>query len=537
MDNIEKVHIGKVPFNIENRAKTELKKYLADIRSHLDTDTADEVMHDIEARIPELLAAHHVPQDGVITHSDVVRIKKQLGEPEQFSTDHISTETGSTPKKLFRDTDSAILGGVASGIGKYFNIDAAFVRAAFFVTTFFYGFGAILYVFLWVLLPEAKTSADKLLMSGRPVTVATLQHYRSSVQKSIGGGSMFLRHLILKVVRLLSFAGTAITALLLLTGIGIFSGLFYTYPFRPIVDGYGVDYLLFGLLWLGCLCVIGLLVMLTIRIWGHRSRRLNMSALAVASLFILTIAGACTASLLVYNHFSSKYGNNKSLHALSVVNQTPATPPTALLLNAGSDINLTYVINNQPLHAAYEAYPGLGRPSINIVSNKGVLTVNADHLEQTAPSCLGDICKKIYLPIHVFLYGPALQTLNNTNGGMLTINNSDLGSTVIVHTANSSTTNINNSYVTNMSIIASSGSVVWAGSSTAQTTHVVVDTTSNVSAPATTALDATLPNTCTSPSIFSTLLSISNDPQHLTINGQPQTLEQLQQNSCVATSF
>src|SRR5581483_11829201 len=204
MDNIEHIHIAKVPYSIEPKAKAELKKYLADVRACLDTDTADEVIHDIESRIPELLAQHHTKQGDVVTHGDVLFIKKQLGDPEQFTTGDEPASPGPTPKKLFRDNDDAMLAGVASGIGKYYSIDANIVRVAFFALTFLYGFGIILYLFLWLLLPEAKTNAEKLMMAGKPVTVTTLQRYRASVNKSIGSGPRLLRALLTKVFRLVS---------------------------------------------------------------------------------------------------------------------------------------------------------------------------------------------------------------------------------------------------------------------------------------------------------------------------------------------
>src|ERR1017187_846929 len=115
MDKIDKIHIARVPYSIEAKAEVALKKYLSDIRSNLDIDTADEIIQDIEARIPELLAARHIMQNDVVTHNDVLAIKEQLGEPEQFSSEQTPSKPGTNPKKLFRDTDSALLGGVASG--------------------------------------------------------------------------------------------------------------------------------------------------------------------------------------------------------------------------------------------------------------------------------------------------------------------------------------------------------------------------------------------------------------------------------------
>ena len=63
-------------------------------------------------------------------------------------------------KKLYRSTSEAILGGVASGLGNFFNIDPTFMRIAFVVLTFFTGGGFILaYLAMWILIPTAGSTA------------------------------------------------------------------------------------------------------------------------------------------------------------------------------------------------------------------------------------------------------------------------------------------------------------------------------------------------------------------------------------------
>lgn len=537
MDNIERVHIAKVPYNIEPKAKVELKKYLADVRAHLDADTAEEVLHDIESRIPELLAQHHTKQNDVVTQADINFIKKQLGEPEQFTTDdeaHVSS--GTNPKKLFRDSDNAMLGGVASGIGKYFSVDANIIRVAFFALAFFYGFGIILYLFLWLLLPEAKTSADKLLMSGKPVTVSTLQRYQSSVNKSLGSGPRVLRHILRLVFRAASIFFTGVVSLLLLCAFGILSALFYVYPFKTIVSGYGLDYLFLGLVWFGCLSFIGLLVLLTVRIWGHTSSRINMTAIALTALLIITVAGESASGLLIYNHFSNKYGGTKDVRTLSLSNPSNIAPKD-LVVESSSNLDLTYNVTNQPLHANYTFYPGMNQPNISITNNKGVVTVDSNQLDQAAPNCLGNLCRSIYLPVHVYIYGPSLQEYDNTNGASLTINAESLGSSVAIMAHNESLTNINNGNVGTMTMVATNGSMINTNNTTAGSANITVDATSNVTSPITDTLNATLPADCNEPPA-NTLLSLSNYPTHLTIDGQSQAMAGLQQgDGCVTSDF
>jgi phage shock protein PspC (stress-responsive transcriptional regulator) len=537
MDNIERIHIAKVPYSIEPKAKTELKKYLTDIRARLDADSAEEVIHDIESRIPELLAQRHTKQGDVVTQADIAFIKKQLGDPEQFTAEDDQLHATSGPKKLFRDNDTAMLGGVASGIGKYCSIDANIIRVAFFALAFFYGFGIVLYIFLWLLLPEAKTNADKLLMSGKPVTVSTLQHYQASVNKSLSSGPRVLQRLLRKLFRFISLVFTSLASLSLLTGFGIFSALFYVHPFKNIVSGYGLDYLFLGLVWIGCLAFIGLLILATARIWGHKSSRVNIAAIVLTALLIGTVAGEGASGVLIYNHFAGKYGGQKSIRTLSV-SSSMATPKT-LDVAASSNLELTYNITNQPLHASYTYYPGMNQPHVSITDSKGVVSVSANQLDQTAPTCLGNICQHIYLPLHVQIYGPGLKAYNNTDGADLTINGNNLGTSVALTTSNTSQTSVNNSNAGTMTISASTESEIDVNNTTAQSANISVDATSNVSGPITNTLNMTLPADCESPiaNPGNTILMVPNFPIRATLNGQVQTLADLQQNGCITDNF
>jgi phage shock protein PspC (stress-responsive transcriptional regulator) len=536
MDNIESIHIAKIPYSIEPKAKAELKKYLADVRARLDDDSADEVLHDIESRIPELLTQHHTKQGDVVTQADVAFVKKQLGEPEQFTADDdqsLST-SGTNTKKLFRDSDNAMLGGVASGIGKYFSIDVNIIRVAFFAITFFYGFGIVLYLFLWLLLPEAKTSADKLIMSGEPVTVSTLQRYQASVNKSFGSGPRVIQRIFRKIFRFLSVTITAIVSLYLLCAFGALSALFYVYPFRSIVSGYNLDYIFLGLVWLGCLSFIGLLVLITARIWGHSSSRVSITAIALGVVLIVTIAGEATSGLLIYNHFASTYGGDKAVRTLSLAGDT--TAPKQLIVNSDSNLYLTYNITNQPLHATYTFYPGMNRPDITITNNKGVVSINSSQLSNTAPTCLGDICKHIYLPVRLQLYGPSLQEYDSNSGAQLTINGANFGSTATFTTRDGSNMEIDNGDVGTMTLSATDSSNINVNNTTAQSAIISVDASSSVTSPITNTLSATLPASCNVPA-QDTLLFLPDLPTHTTINGQLQSINDLQQNGCIATNF
>ncbi|MBR9999365.1 MAG: PspC domain-containing protein [Cyclobacteriaceae bacterium] len=88
-------------------------------------------------------------------------------------------------KKMFRNPDDKVLGGVSSGIAAYFGIDIVIVRLLFIVLIFFGGTGLVLYIILWIILPEARTITDKMEMQGEPVT---LRNIESNIKKSLKVG-------------------------------------------------------------------------------------------------------------------------------------------------------------------------------------------------------------------------------------------------------------------------------------------------------------------------------------------------------------
>ncbi len=78
-------------------------------------------------------------------------------------------------KKLFRNPDSRVLGGVAGGIASYFGIDVSVVRLIFVLSIFLGGAGILIYIILWIITPEARTITEKVQMEGEPVTLRTIE--------------------------------------------------------------------------------------------------------------------------------------------------------------------------------------------------------------------------------------------------------------------------------------------------------------------------------------------------------------------------
>ncbi len=91
-------------------------------------------------------------------------------------------EEDKTLKKLYRNPKGRVLGGVAGGIAAYFGTDVAYIRLFWILATLFFGTGAILYIVLWLILPEANTITEKVQMQGDPVTLSNIE---SNIKESL----------------------------------------------------------------------------------------------------------------------------------------------------------------------------------------------------------------------------------------------------------------------------------------------------------------------------------------------------------------
>lgn len=186
MNKTVTANISGVVFHIESVAYDHLHNYLNTIRAYFhDSEGKDEIMADIEARIAELFKEALDEGKEVITTATVKHVISVMGEPEQYmdesDTDDYreepkrkSRDNGFYSKKLYRDPDDNLLGGVCSSIGHYFGIDKIWFRAAFLIAFFGFGFGFLLYLILWIIIPSAKTTAEKLEMKGEPINVDSI---------------------------------------------------------------------------------------------------------------------------------------------------------------------------------------------------------------------------------------------------------------------------------------------------------------------------------------------------------------------------
>ena len=185
MKKTVKINLGGLVFTLDEDAYQVLKNYLDAIISHFrDQEEGKEIIEDIEARMAELFQSRVSEKKQVITLLDVNEVIDIMGKPEElFGEEEAGSETTGAPgkghrrqnRKLYRDPDNAILGGVASGLAAWFGIEPWIVRLLLIIFTIPFQVFIIVYIVLWIVLPKAETAAQKLEMRGEKVTISNIE--------------------------------------------------------------------------------------------------------------------------------------------------------------------------------------------------------------------------------------------------------------------------------------------------------------------------------------------------------------------------
>ena len=180
------IHLGKQQFIIEEDAFSRLNDYLKTLEaSFKNEDGSLEIMEDIEMRCAELLSQQTANGQQVVTLKEVDDAIESLGHPDEINepidenakqqtNDFQQTQSGPEPKRLYRDVDNGSIAGVCTGLANYLAIDPVIVKIIF-ILLLFLGFGGLTYIVLWIVVPNAKTPADKLKMKGQAVTVESIK--------------------------------------------------------------------------------------------------------------------------------------------------------------------------------------------------------------------------------------------------------------------------------------------------------------------------------------------------------------------------
>ncbi|HSD06309.1 PspC domain-containing protein [Flavobacterium sp.] len=196
MNKTVNINLGGMFFHIDEDAYQKLTRYFDAIKRSLSKSSGqDEIIKDIEMRVSELLTEKQKSEKHVVTLREVDEVITVMGQPEDYiiEEDGPSANTADyfaprKTKKLYRDKENGMIGGVATGLGHYFGIESVWLKIMFLIFVFAgFGTGILLYIILWIVTPEAVTTSEKLEMTGEPVTISNIEKKVREEFESVSG--------------------------------------------------------------------------------------------------------------------------------------------------------------------------------------------------------------------------------------------------------------------------------------------------------------------------------------------------------------
>ena len=185
------IRIGGRLMHADEDAYLALQRYLDSLSRQLgQTEGREEIMADIESRMAEIWQESWGGTTRVLSLQDANRAMEILGKPEDMAGTEATNQSGSHPqskrlKRLFRDGENRVIGGVCSGLSAYLVLDVVLVRVAFVLLLLFTGIGFLAYLILWVATPKASSTADRLSMHGEVVNIESIKRKVSEELKSV----------------------------------------------------------------------------------------------------------------------------------------------------------------------------------------------------------------------------------------------------------------------------------------------------------------------------------------------------------------
>lgn len=192
MNKIININLAGRLIPIDEVAYEQLRKYIDWLKQFFGREEGgNEIVHDMEDRIGELFQNNIKRGASCITEKEVSEMIAVMGSPEQiveeageeekgqasFRQDEKNQQQATHQNRLSRSGKEKVIGGVCGGIAAHFNIDPAWVRIAFAISFLIWGAGILVYLLLWILLPE----------SNREQVVLKRRLYRDPEHKVAGG--------------------------------------------------------------------------------------------------------------------------------------------------------------------------------------------------------------------------------------------------------------------------------------------------------------------------------------------------------------
>ena len=415
MKEITRIHLAKTPFSVEVDAKKSLEKYLNLIQKNMHAEP--EAMREIEARIVELLAERGVAKDGVIGNDDVLAIQKQMGEPRDFSDDASEAiddiedkDIDDKPaKQLMRDTEHGLIGGVCAGVAAYFGVNPLWIRLiAIFSPFITFGTAVLIYIVMWLSIPEARTASDKLRMRGEPVTLDALKRLSvddSTEKQAASTAAKIFRFLLGIILALIAFG---LLVALLVGGVFGFGAV-------AALNGFTAQSWAWGLL---CCLVLGGAVLFTLTLlatWSVFTWKLKRPAI-IAMLGLLMAGAVCLSGVAIFsaNTYSNlTYDYEKTLKVKTVDASEVAAGAKSIVVDGnGEYVAMEYggYAEKTRLEVKYHDTQYSKVPEVKLRRDGDKLVVNVKSQIDETCSHRGFTesmrCRYMYGPVSVRVYGP-----------------------------------------------------------------------------------------------------------------------------------
>ena len=415
MKEITRIHLAKTPFSAEIDAKKSLEKYLNSIQKNMHAEP--EAMQEIEARMVELLAERGVAKDGVIGNYDVLAIQKQMGEPRDFSdgSDNaeidadVDDEAGNSSKQLMRDTEHGLIGGVCAGVAAYFGVNPLWIRLiAIFSPFITFGTAVLIYIVMWLSIPEARTASDKLRMRGEPVTLDALKRLSiddSTKKQAVSTATKIFRFLLGIILAMIAFG---LLVALLVGGVFGFGAV-------AALNGFTAQSWAWGLL---CCLVLGGAVLFTLTLlatWSVFTWKLKRPAI-IAMLGLLMAGAVCLSGVAIFsaNTYSNlTYDYEKTLKVKTVDASEVAAGAKSIVVDGnGEYVAMEYggYAEKTRLEVKYHDTQYSKVPEVKLRRDGDKLVVNVKSQIDETCSHRGFTesmrCRYMYGPVSVRVYGP-----------------------------------------------------------------------------------------------------------------------------------
>jgi phage shock protein PspC (stress-responsive transcriptional regulator) len=180
MNKIIKINLAGQAVSIDEQAYDSLSQYMRSLeRYFINTESGKEILEDIEARIAELFFATLRSNDFIseIHVQEAITLMgtaQDMGAEDNDESQDSQAYKDPKRKKLFRDKEDAIFGGVCSGIGAYYGLDTIAVRIMFILLVMLAGAPIVAYIILWAIIPAAITAQDRYRMHGDASTISDI---------------------------------------------------------------------------------------------------------------------------------------------------------------------------------------------------------------------------------------------------------------------------------------------------------------------------------------------------------------------------